>query len=76
MVWHMSTTELLSSPQVAAILGKSARTIHRLVESGDLVPAFKAPGGPNGAYLFAPDAVEAYRVAQVAERSCVAAKTG
>lgn len=33
------------------ILGKSARTLQRMAESGDLVPAQKLPG-PNGAYLF------------------------
>ena len=42
---------LLTSPQVAHILGKSARTIHRMVESGALVPITQLPG-PNGAYLF------------------------
>ena len=63
----MSTTELLSSPQVAAILGKSARTVHRLVESGELIPALKAPGGPNGAYLFNPADVEALRKALITQ---------
>lgn len=50
----MTDTELLSTPQAAKILGKSVRTIHRMVETGELTPALTAPGGPNGAYLFHP----------------------
>lgn len=43
--------ELLTSPQVGVILNKSARTIHRMVEAGDLHPVQQLPG-PNGAFLF------------------------
>lgn len=50
---------LLTSPQVAARLGRSNRTVHRLVESGDLVPEQKLPG-PNGAFLFDPEVVESF----------------
>lgn len=50
---------LLTSPQVARLIGRSNRTVHRLVMSGDLVPVQKLPG-PNGAFLFDPDAVESY----------------
>jgi len=49
---------LLTSAQVADILGKSVRTIHRLAESGDLAPALKVPG-KTGAFLFDPADVEA-----------------
>lgn len=48
---HMPNANLLTSPQVALLLGKSIRTVHRLVSSGDLIPAHKLPG-PNGAFLF------------------------
>lgn len=51
--------ELLTSPQVAARLGRSARTVHRLVESKQLTPVQKLDG-PNGAFLFDPADVEAY----------------
>lgn len=50
---------LLTSPQVARRLGRSNRTVHRLVEAGVLQPAQKLPG-PNGAFLFDPETVEAY----------------
>lgn len=56
----MPQGELLTSPQVGRLLGVSPRTVHRLVTSKQLLPAIKLPG-PNGAFLFAPDAVEEYR---------------
>ena len=49
---------LLTSPQVAHLLGCSTRTVHRLVTSEELIPAQKLPG-PNGAYLFRRSDVEA-----------------
>lgn len=51
---------LLTSPQVAALLGCSTRTVHRLVTSEHLIPAQKL-SGPNGAFLFDPNVVEMYR---------------
>lgn len=51
--------DLLTTAQVAQKLGKSPRTVHRLVAAGRLVPAMTAPGGQHGAYLFSPEAVEA-----------------
>lgn len=51
---------LLTSPQVAHLLGCSTRTVHRLVDGNELIPAQKLPG-PNGAFLFDPTAVEMYR---------------
>lgn len=59
MVQPMSATQLLTSPQVASKLGCSPRTVHRLVESGELVFAQQL-AGPNGAYLFDPGEVDAY----------------
>lgn len=52
------TDDLLTSTQAGAILGRSARTVQRLAESGALTPAQKLPG-PNGAYLFRRADVEA-----------------
>lgn len=44
--------DLIGSAEAARLLGRSPRTIHRLVESGDLVPALTAPGGFKGTFLF------------------------
>ena len=49
---HMSLPELLSSPQAAALLGCSSKTVHRLVDDGTLTPYLVGPGGPHGAYMF------------------------
>lgn len=43
---------LIGTTEAARILRKSPRTIHRLVQAGELVPAMTAPGGPHGTYLF------------------------
>lgn len=51
--------DLIGSQEAARLLGKSARTIHRLVSSGDLKPYTIAPGGYAGAYLFARADIEA-----------------
>lgn len=51
------TEQLLTSPQVANILGVSLRTVHRLVAADRLAPAQKLPG-PNGAFLYRPRDVE------------------
>lgn len=58
-----TTQELLSSPQVAAELNVSTRTVHRMVDAGTLVPALTAPGGPHGAFLFARADVERLKTA-------------
>lgn len=50
---------LIGTAEAAQILGKSHRTIHRLVKSGDLKPAMTAPGGPAGVFLFRKADVEA-----------------
>lgn len=50
--------DLIGSAEAARILKRSQRTIHRLVESGELVPALTAPGGFAGAFLFNREDVE------------------
>ncbi len=45
------TDNLITSGQAGRILGKSARTVQRMVDSGQLTAAQKLPG-PNGAFLF------------------------
>lgn len=57
-------TQLLTTPQVAVALGVSTRTVYRLATAGRLVPALKLPG-PNGALLFDPADVEAFRASKV-----------
>lgn len=57
----MTTTEpadLVGSVEAGRILGRSPRTVTRLVASGALVPVMTAPGGAFGAYLFARADVE------------------
>lgn len=44
--------DLIGTTEAARILGRSPRTVHRLVQAGELVPAYTAPGGPHGTYLF------------------------
>ena len=52
-VTHMSQDEdLIGTAEAARVLGRSPRTVHRMVDAGDLIPALTAPGGPAGAYLF------------------------
>lgn len=57
MAWCV-LMELMTSPEVGHLLGKSARTVQRMADSGLLPVAQKLPG-PNGAYLFARSDVEA-----------------
>lgn len=47
----------MSTGEVAASPGKDVRTVHRMVESGELTPVAKMPGR-TGAYLFDPKSVE------------------
>ena len=54
------TDHLLTSPQAGLILGKSARTVQRMADTGELPVAQKLPG-PNGAFLFRRSDVEALR---------------
>jgi len=58
----MSTTpQLIGTAEVARILGKSPRTVHRMVKAGTLIPAMTAPGGYAGTYLFDPAEVDRVR---------------
>lgn len=43
--------ELITTTEAATLLGKSSRSVQRMVDSGDLVPVRRL-AGPNGAYLF------------------------
>lgn len=49
--------DLLTSPQAGLLLGKSARTIQRMADAGELPFVMKLPG-PNGAFLFDPQVIE------------------
>lgn len=55
---------MLTSPQCGALLGKSAKTVIRMAERGDLPFVQKLPG-PNGAYLFDPEVVQEKAMQQV-----------
>ncbi|MFB9378567.1 helix-turn-helix transcriptional regulator [Kineococcus gynurae] len=50
--------ELITSPEVAHLLGKSMRTVQRMADAGELPVAQKLPG-PNGARLFRRVEIEA-----------------
>lgn len=60
MVTHMAH-QLIGTSEVARVLGKSPRTVHRMVADGRLTPAMVAPGGFVGTWLF--DRVEIERLA-------------
>lgn len=47
-----TTHNLIGTAEAARILDRSHRTVHRLVESGELVPVLTAPGGYKGTFLF------------------------
>lgn len=57
-----TTPDLIPTSEVAEIMGKSVRTVHRLIQSGDLKPALKI-AGQSGAYLFNRSDVEALAAA-------------
>lgn len=52
------TTDLLTSTEVSHLLGVSIKTVHRRIDSGELAVWRKLPG-PNGAYLFRREDVDA-----------------
>lgn len=54
----MSTADLLTTAQVADIVGASRRMVLRWVEAGKLNPVTQLPG-PTGALLFTRSDVEA-----------------
>lgn len=47
----------ITAAQIAATRGLSLRTVHRLIDSGELPHVTKLPG-KTGAYLFEPAVVE------------------
>ena len=49
--------DLLTSPEVAEMLGKTTRTVQRMAKGGRLPVAQKLPG-LKGSYLFSKDVVE------------------
>jgi excisionase family DNA binding protein len=51
-------SELVSTPEVAKMLGISRAAVTRRVTAGTLTPAFKMPGD-TGAYLFHREDIEA-----------------
>ena len=53
------TEDLIGTAEAARILGRSHRTVHRMVRDGGLTPAITAPGGHHGTYLFHRADVEA-----------------
>ena len=66
IVLHMpDRAPLLTAPEVANLLGKSVRSVHRMATAGTLPVAHKLPG-PNGAFLFARADVEALAAERVA----------
>ena len=52
----MSTPHLIGTSEAAEILGKSPRTVQRMVKAGTLVPEVATPGG-RGSYLFRRDSI-------------------
>lgn len=61
------TAPLIGSVEAGRLLGRSPRTIHRLVTAGVLRPAVVAPGGGAGVYLF--DRAEVERLAAEREQA-------
>lgn len=51
MASQMGNVDLVATAEVVRILRISNSTVMRMVESGQLTPAYKAPG-LRGAYLF------------------------
>ena len=54
------TSSLLTTAEVARLIGKCRATVCLAVKEGRLVPTLKLPG-VNGAYLFEESAVVAWR---------------
>ena len=58
--------DLIGTAEASRILGRSPRTVHRMVRDGGLTPAMTAPGGHHGTYLFRRADVEALANASAA----------
>jgi hypothetical protein len=61
----MTTADLLTASEAADRLGMPLRTFHRHVALGNVEHAQKLPG-LRGAYLFNPDAIEAFAASREA----------
>ena len=68
IVWHM-TAELLTTREVARLLGIARQTVVRRVEAGRLTPAYRAPN-ENGMFLFNRAEIEALAAKEREARSC------
>jgi excisionase family DNA binding protein len=44
--------DLIGTTEAARVLGKSTRTVHRMVKAGRIAPVMIAPGGYVGTWLF------------------------
>jgi excisionase family DNA binding protein len=62
---HARMADLLTTAQVAEVLGVSVPTVNRMANDGRLTPAQKLPG-QTGSHLFDPEVVAAYREKTVA----------
>jgi excisionase family DNA binding protein len=58
--------DLIGTAEVARVLGKSTRTVHRMVADGRLTPTMIAPGGYVGTWLFDRAEIEALAAERVA----------
>lgn len=68
MVDMADADDLLTSSQVGTILGKSARTVSRLAQTGELPHADRLAAG-NGLYLFRRGDVERYAAERAEQAS-------
>lgn len=71
----MPNDALLTSLEAGRLLNKSARTVQRMAERGDLPYARKLPGH-RGAYLFHSSEIVAIAKAQVAALTSALAEVG
>ncbi|QWY82312.1 excise [Gordonia phage Phishy] len=59
IVIRMATAKLLTSTQAGLLIGKSSRTVIRLIEAGE-IPVLGKLDGPNGPYVIQQTDVVAY----------------
>jgi excisionase family DNA binding protein len=55
---------MYTTPQVARMINRSVRTVHRAVDDGELAPAMQAGEGTNAPYLFERAEVERWIAAR------------
>lgn len=63
MVRHVSKAEPMTTAEVAEVLCVHARTVVRMVDNGEIEPAFKGPG-LRGAFFFTREECERVRLAR------------